>query len=218
MPQVCCQAFLMTAILAGVVAAKEATVHTFDGEPEGGLPAGWAAAKTGDGVGSVWKIVATEAADQKGRALAQTSPEGGNAVFNLCVLKDERATDVDLSVRVKAISGVMDRGGGLVWRYRDANNYYVTRWNPLEDNFRVYYVVGGKRTQLATADIKLPPDAWHTVRAVQRGNHIQCYLDGNLLLDVMDESIKEPGAVGLWSKADAVTWFDDVSVGVLAKE
>jgi hypothetical protein len=205
-------------ILASVFAAAEATVYTFDNEAEGALPSGWAAAKTGEGAGSVWKIVADDAGGAMGRALAQTSAEGPNALFNVCVLKDAKSTDVDLSVKVKAIGGVRDRGGGLVWRYRDENNYYVTRWNPLEDNFRLYHVVNGKRTQLANAEIKLPPEQWHTVRAVQRGNHIQCSLDGTLLLDVMDDTIKDAGAIGLWSKADAVTWFDNLSVSILAKE
>ena len=218
MPRFLCQAVLLTATLSAVAAAGDTTVYSFNEEPEGTLPPAWTAAKTGEGPGSVWKIVGYDAGGQMGRALAQTSSEGPNPLFNVCVLKDAKGADVDLSVRVKAVNGVHDRGGGLVWRYRDANNYYVTRWNPLEGNFRLYHVVTGKRTQLATADIKLPPDAWHVVRAVQRGNHIQCYLDGNLLLDLMDETLKEAGAIGLWSKADAVTWFDDLSVNVLAKE
>ena len=78
-------------------------------------------------------------------------------LFNLCVLSSTKHLYVDLSVEVKAIKGEIDQGGGLVWRYRDANNYYITRWNPLETNFRVYHVVDGKRTQLANADITLPP-------------------------------------------------------------
>jgi hypothetical protein len=207
----------LAALLAAYSAASEATIYSFDNDEEGALPAEWVAAKTGDGAGSVWKVVADDSG-QVGRVLAQTSAEGKSALFNLCVLKDAKAADVDLSVRIKAIGGVHDRGGGLVWRFRDANNYYVTRWNPLEDNFRVYHVVGGKRTQLATADIKLPPSQWHTVRAVERGRHIQCYLDNILLLDVMDDALSGPGAIGLWSKADAVTWFDDLSVNILAKE
>ena len=121
-------------------------------------------------------------------------------------------------MRVKAVSGENDRGGGLVWRYRDNNNYYVCRWNPLENNFRVYHVLNGKRTQLATADVSAAPDDWHTVRAVQQGNHIQCYLDGKLLLDVADGTLQDAGAIGLWCKADAVSWFDDVSVQSPGKE
>ena len=205
-------------ILAGAITLAEVTTYTFDSDPEGVLPTGWVAAKTGEGAGSVWKIVADDSAGSMGRVLAQTSSDGPNPLFNVCVLKDVKGSGVDLTVRVKAISGVHDRGGGLVWRYQDANNYYVARWNPLEDNFRVYHVVNGKRTQLANADIKLPPYQWHTVRAVQRGNRIQCHLDGIQLLDVTDDTIKGAGAVGLWTKADAVTWFDNLAVNILAKE
>jgi hypothetical protein len=208
----------LVTLLAALTVAADESRYSFDNDEEGALPTGWVATKTGDGPGSIWKIVADDSDGKRGRVLAQTSAEGANALFNLCVLKDLRAADVDLSVRVKAVGGAHDRGGGLVWRFRDANNYYVTRWNPLEDNFRVYHVVGGKRTQLATADIKLPSTEWHSVRALHRGNQIRCYLDGSLLLEVTDDTLQGSGAVGLWSKADAVTWFDDLSVNILAKE
>ena len=135
MPTAYCQAILFTAALAAVATAAETTVYSFDEEPEGTLPAGWTAAKTREGPGSVWKIVVYDSGGQMGPALAQTSSEGPSSLFNICVLKEVKCVDVDvdvdLSVRVKAINGVHDRGGGLVWRYRDANNYYVTagiRW------------------------------------------------------------------------------------------
>lgn len=199
--------------LAPALPAEEATQWTFEDAKEGQLPAGWVAAKTGEGPGSEWKVVSFKVDDRKGQALAQVSSEGPKPLYNLCVLAKESRADVDLSVAVKAVKGEIDQGGGLVWRYRDANNYYVARWNPLEDNFRVYHVVAGKRTQLATADVKVSPGDWHTVRAVQRGDHIECYLDGKLLLDVKDDALKDAGAVGLWSKADAVTWFDNLTIG-----
>jgi hypothetical protein len=104
---------------------------------------------------------------------------------------------VDLSVSLKAVSGKIDRGGGLVWRYRDANNYYMTRWNPLEDNFRVYKVVAGKRTQLATVDVKLDAEKWHTVRAVQTGNRMVCYLDGKMMLEANDDTFPDAGLARL---------------------
>jgi len=196
----------------GVAAAQGPTTWSFDDAKAGELPVGWASAKTGEGPGSEWKVVEAERNGKKNLALAQVSSEGPRPLFNLCVLSSAKHRDVDLSVEVKAVKGEIDQGGGLVWRYRDANNYYITRWNPLETNFRLYHVVDGKRTQLANADITLPADQWHTVRAVHRGKHIQCYFDGMLLLDVMDETIKEAGAIGLWTKADAVTWFDNFAL------
>jgi hypothetical protein len=212
------QLALVMAAVVSLAAAGESTIHSFDDAPEGMLPHGWLAAKTGAGEGSVWKIVAYDLGGKRQHALAQTSSAGPNALFNLCVVDGPKYGDVDLAARLKAISGNNDQGGGLVWRYRDANNYYVTRWNPLEDNFRVYHVVNGKRTQLATADVKAAKGEWHTVRAVQRGNRIQCYLDDKLFLDVTDETLQGAGLVGLWSKSDAVTWFDDVTIKTPAKE
>jgi hypothetical protein len=203
----------------GIAAAADApTTWSFDDAKEGELPAGWVSAKTGEGPGSVWKVVVAERDGKKNLGLAQVSSEGPRPLYNLCVVKDAKHADVDLSVEVKAVTGKIDQGGGVVWRYRDANNYYITRWNPLETNFRVYHVVAGKRTQLATADITLPADQWHKIRAVQRGNHIQCYLNGKLLLDVTDDTIKDAGAIGLWSKADAVTWFDNLALQSPTKE
>jgi hypothetical protein len=181
------------------------TFHFVDADL-GKLPTGWLAARTGEGDGSVWRVVADKSAPG-GNTLAQTSADGPNPSFNLCVADDTNYTDVDLEVSLKAIAGKLDQGGGLVWRYRDANNYYVARVNPLEDNFRAYHVVDGKRTQLATADCTAAADQWHTVRVVQNGKHMQCYLNGKQLVDLEDETFKDAGKIGLWSKADAQTRF-----------
>jgi hypothetical protein len=170
------------------------------------LPSGWSAAKTGESDGSIWMVVADESAPG-GKTLAQTSADGPNPSFNLCVADGTNYADVDLTVSLKTIAGKLDQGGGLVWRYGDANNYYVARVNPLEDNFRAYKVVDGKRTQLATADATAAANQWHTVRVVQSGKHIQCYLNDKLLIDVEDETFKDAGKIGLWSKSDAQTRF-----------
>jgi len=177
----------------------------------GQLPKGWVAAKTGQGPGSVWKVVEdkTVAGD---KALGQTSAEGPNPLFNLCVAEKTSFTDVDIEVALKAVTGKKDQGGGPVWRYQDANNYYVARVNPLEDNYRVYKVVNGKRTQLGSADVKAPAGQWHRLRVVHRGDHVQCYLNGKLVLDVHDNTFTGAGKVGLWTKADAVTHFGDLRV------
>ena len=121
-------------------------------------------------------------------------------------------TAVDLIVAFKAVAGKLDRGGGPVWRYRDANNYYVARMNPLEDNFRVYKVVEGKRTQLASAEVKVRSGEWHSIRVVHTGDHIRCYLDSKPLLDARDATFSEAGKIGLWTKADAVTYFAGLRV------
>ena len=179
--------------------------------PVGELPRDWLAAKTGEGPGSVWKVV-EDATAPGGKALAQTSAEGPKRLFNLCVNDKVKFRDLDVSVAFKAVAGKIDQGGGLVWRYKDHNNYYLARMNPLENNYRVYKVVGGKRTQLATVDLKAAA-GWHTLRVVHRGNHIQCQFDGKPYLDVNDNTFQKAGKIGLWTKADAQTHFADLRAG-----
>ncbi len=184
----------------------------FEDAAAGRLPAHWSAAKTGEGPGSVWKIVEDQTAPKGSNVLSQTSSEGPNPLFNLCVADETTPADLDLTVSFKAVTGKTDQGGGPVWRYKDANNYYIARMNPLENNFRVYKVVDGKRTQLATAAVTAAAGKWHTIRVVHRGTHIQCYLNDTLHLDVQDDTFKEAGKIGLWTKADAVTYFDGLDV------
>src|SRR5262245_14248074 len=194
------------------LAAGDDSAFSFEKAKIGEIPPGWSAAQTGKGKGSVWKIV--EVDDAPGGAkmgLAQTA-SGPGPLFNLCVADKSKFKDVDLTVSFKAVAGKLDQGGGPVWRYQDANNYYICRMNPLEDNFRVYKVIAGKRVQLGTADVQAPSGKWHTIRVVQKGNRIQCYLNGKMLLDVTDDAIEQSGQVGLWTKADAQTVFADLRV------
>jgi hypothetical protein len=200
---------LGVAILA---AAEEKTrTITFSKQDADKLPAGWKAAQTGKGEGSVWKVVADDTAPSKtGYVLAQTA-ESPNAFFNLCVLEDGNYKDLTLSVAFKAVRGKNDQGGGLVWRYQDADNYYIARMNPLEDNFRVYKVVAGKRIQLGTKEgLKVPAGEWHMLAIKQEGEHIECSLDGTKYLEADDATFKEAGKVGLWTKSDAQSHFDEL--------
>jgi len=176
----------------------------------GKLPQGWIAATTGEGPGSAWNVVEDPAAPAGKKVLAQTSTEGPQRLFNLCVAENTSFTDLDLTVAFNAVAGKIDQGGGPVWRYKDAGNYYLARMNPLENNFRVYKVVAGKRTQLATADVTAAIGAWHTIRVVHQGQHIQCYFNGKLSLDVTDNAFPNAGKIGLWTKADAQTRFADL--------
>lgn len=187
---------------------------TFEDAVVGKLPKGWSSAKTGEGEGSVWQVKEDESAPAGTHLLTQTSAAGPNALFNLCVRDESSYTDVDISVSFKALTGNNDQGGGPVWRYTDENNYYIARMNPLEDNFRIYKVVKGKRMQLGSAKVVAPAGKWHTIRVVQKGDHIQCYLNGDLHLDVKDDTFTAAGKIGLWTKSDAVTSFDKLSVTV----
>jgi hypothetical protein len=152
-----------------------------------------------------WEVVQ----EDKNRVLAQLASSPDDA-FNVCLEQNSRCRNVDLRVRLKAVAGELDRGGGVVWRAKDAKNYYIARYNPLEDNFRVYKVENGKRTQFASA--KVPGDAkWHTLRITMFDDKITCYLDGSKYLEVEDKTFPLHGMVGLWSKSDARTYFDDLA-------
>jgi hypothetical protein len=202
----------MIAVAMGHAEEKTA-LFRFSKEEVGKLPAGWKAEKTGTGEGSVWKVVADETAPSKhGLVLAQTAA-GPGSLFNVCVAVDTKFQDGEIRVSFKAIRGEKDQGGGVVWRYQDANNYYIARMNPLEDNFRVYKVVAGKRIQLQTKeDLKVPAGEWHTLKVAQKGDHIECYLDGTKHLEAKDDTFPKAGSIGLWTKADAQTYFDDLQV------
>ena len=117
-----------------------------------------------------------------------------------------------MRVRVRADRGVEDQGGGLVWRAADGENYYIARWNPLEDNLRAYKVVDGRRTQLLTADVVADPDSWHGLVVSMTGERMEVRLDGEVLLFGEDGTFPGGGRVGLWTKADAATSFDDLEV------
>jgi hypothetical protein len=184
--------------------AAKPTVFNFDADKAGEAAKGWEAA-----VGT-WKVAADDTAPSGPNVLAQTAA-GPGPQFNVALATAADFKNLDLSVRLKAVSGEKDQGGGPVWRAKDARNYYVCRWNPLEDNFRLYKVIDGKRTQLATADLKAPA-GWRTLRVVMKGDAIECHLDGKKLLEAKDDALKDAGKVGLWTKADAATNFDDLTV------
>jgi hypothetical protein len=202
--------FLATTLMA---ADEKERGFRFSKDDRGKFPTGWKAAQTGKGEGSVWKVVADDTTPSKtGYALAQTAESPG-AVFNICVAEDVEYQDLEISVAFKAIRGKNDQGGGLVWRYQDANNYYIARMNPLEDNFRVYKVVSGKRIQLKTKEgSKVPVGEWHRIKVKQQGDHIECFLDGEKMLDAKDDMFPKAGKIGLWTKSDAQTHFDDLKV------
>jgi hypothetical protein len=130
--------------------------------------------------------------------------------FNVIVAPPGPYSDVDVSMKFKPISGREDASGGIVFRFSEGR-YYLVRANALEDNFRLYYYDRGRR-QIATARVKAPTlGQWHTVRLVAVGERVQAWLDGTLYLDQHDARFKI-GKVGLWTKADSVTAFDDLVI------
>ena len=171
----------------------------------GALPAGFDAA-VGD-----WKIESDPTAPSKSHVIAQHA-KNASPIFNVLLASHTNYRDVDVSVKMRSVAGGIDQGGGPVWRAKDANSYYIARHNPLEDNYRVYKIVEGRRTKLQSADIKRHP-GWHTMRVTMKDDHIECYYDGKKYLDVVDSTFKESGNIGLWTKADAQSHFDDLTVG-----
>jgi hypothetical protein len=202
----------LAALAGAAVWADEGKERAFKFSKDdlGRVPAGWKAEQTGRGEGSVWKVVADETAPSKGGyVLAQTAKSPGG-VFNVCIAQDTKYRDVELTVSFKAVAGESDQGGGFVWRYQDNNNYYVCRMNPLEDNYRVYKVVAGKRTQLGGKEgVTVKPGEWHNLKVEVKGNTMEGYLDGKKMWEITDDTYKDAGKVGLWSKADAQSHFDE---------
>ncbi|HEV3021082.1 MAG TPA: family 16 glycoside hydrolase [Pirellulales bacterium] len=195
-------AALLTLLTASLAASDKAkTVWSFDDDVPGEVAKGFKS-EVGE-----WKVVVLKVG---GGALGQRA-KSPNRIFNVVLASDTKASDVDLSVRFHALAGNDDQGGGLIWRARDKDNYYIARYNPLEDNFRVYYVKEGKRTQLKSADTA-HTDGWHTLRVTMRGGHIECYYDGKKYLEADDDTFTDAGMIGLWSKADAQTDFDDLTL------
>ena len=183
----------------------------FEDAAPGKMPSGWTAARTGERAGSQWQIVSENFGTGTNQMLAQVSADGRNPVFNLCVLDEQSLADVNISVEYRAVAGKIDQGGGPVWRYQDENNYYICRHNPLENNFRIYKVIDGKRTQLASLDVAAQAGQWHMITASMTGDQIVCSVNGEKL-EVSDSTIPRAGKVGLWTKADAQTQFDNFHV------
>ncbi len=187
---------------------------SFDDIPAGGLPEGWKIEGTAQkGPLATWKVVADDAAPSKGNVLALTSTNhDSGSTFNLCWTDKIRFKDGAIEVSIKPVSGKDDQGGGLIWRAKDKDDYYICRANPLESNFRVYYVKDGSRHQLASAKAEIKAGAWHKIRVEQKGDHIACSLDGKRLLEATDSTFPDEGGVGLWTKSDAVSSFDELQV------
>jgi hypothetical protein len=163
-----------------------------------------------------WVVVADDTAPSKPNVLAQRA-KNERPVYNVALCAQPQLKDVDISVRFRSVAGEIDQGGGLVWRAKDAKNYYIVRFNPIEDNLRVYKVVDGKRSQLGDTKLSLPA-GWHTLRVTMTGKHIECFCDGQKHLAADDETFAEPGRVGLWTKADAQTHFDDLTIAPAKNE
>jgi hypothetical protein len=197
---------IMTAVSAGSAALAE-TIN-FDDATPGAPPPGWTATKTGKGEAK-WAIEKDDTAPSKPNVLKQS----GEATYPVCLKKDTSLKDGFVEVKFKPVSGKEDQAGGVIWRAKDADDYYIARANALEDNVTIYHTIKGKRTEKKRAKMKVAPNQWHTLRVDFSGNHFTVAFDGKKALDWEDDTFTEPGMVGLWTKADSVTLFDDFTYG-----
>jgi hypothetical protein len=195
----------------GQAPASGAKTINFQSDAVGSAPAGFEFARTGGGAEGKW-VVRDDKDKPANRVLVQESADKTDYRFPLAVVKDGTYKNVTLSVRAKPISGEVDQGFGLVWRYQDANNYYITRCNADEDNCTIYHVVKGSRRSFQNKGIKVATKAWHTLKMEAKGDHFTVWFDGNKVLDAKDETFKDAGRVGLWTKADSVIAFDDLTI------
>lgn len=207
--------------------AGAAVVIDFNNMKAGLSPVGFSPAVTGEGGPSRWFIEAPDRESGLTNAVVQRSAISANNRFPLCIYDGFVGKDVELSVRFKPISGVIDQAAGLVWRYMDANNYYVVRANALENNIVLYKMENGRRSDLKPVgswlfaygkDASVPHNQWRTLRVVVTGSKFSVSLNNKDLFDVEDHTFERAGKIGLWTKADSITSFDDLTIVALDRE
>ncbi len=191
--------------------AADPLKRDFEADAVGKPPSGFEFARTGGGAEGKW-VVRVEKGATTNHVLVQESGDQTDYRFPVAVLKEGTYRDVVLSVRARPLSGEVDQGFGLVWRYKDVNNYYITRCNADEDNCTIYHTVNGRRRAFLNQSVKVAKNTWHTLKLEAAGDHFVVTYDGNRVLDAKDETFKDAGKVGLWTKADSIIEFDDLTV------
>lgn len=188
-------------------ASAMADTISFDADVVGQAPARWTCGATGRGAPQ-WTVESDPGA-QGGKVLRQS----GSATFPWCVRTHTALTDGWVETKFKPLSGKEDQAGGVVWRWKDGDNYYVARANALENNVSLYHTTKGSRRTIRYVDAPVAGNAWHTLRAEFHGTRVRIVFDGKSYIELEDDHIAGPGAVGVWTKADSVTLFDDFRFG-----
>jgi hypothetical protein len=209
---------LKTSAIVAFAAATSALGDTvsFDNAPAGASPAGWTATKTGAGEPR-WAVERDPSAPSPPNVLRQS----GEASYPLCLKAGTSLKAGFVEVKFKPVAGKKDQAGGVVWRAKDADNYYVCRANALEDNIVLYTMVNGKRSALDIVGRqgdygvkqRVPSGQWHRLRVEFAGSRFTVFFNGQRLFEVQDPTFTDAGQVGLWTKADSLTLFDDFSFG-----
>ena len=221
---------LLAAVVAVTAAQAEFAgaakrVWNFDADTVDAPPAGFVFGRTGSGRPGRWMVRSEASAPSGANVLAQVDTDNTDYRFPVAVVDDSNLRDLRLSVKCKPVSGKVDQACGLVFRYRDENNYYVARANALEDNVNLYYVKDGRRKQITGWRVitgyltgvlggvkKVSSGTWHDLAVEATGDHLEVYWEGTRIIDSHDETFADAGKIGVWTKADSVTYFDDLSV------
>ncbi len=216
-----CVALLLLSLLDGETGRPAAEgfsqdkVWTFDESPPGALPESLKIGTLFDGrPAGDWKILITGRAKSASQVLAQIGSKGSDQAYKLVLFEDTTSSNVDLEVSFLAVSGKADLGGGLIWRARDDRNYYLLRASAVEQNIRLYRVVKGIRHLVKNHNRAIGPAAWHRLRVIQHGCEMQIRYDDEPIFQLCEQTFDQ-GRIGLWTKSDAVTYFDDVRLRLL---
>lgn len=197
--------FVLLCNLSQLTMAGDSVKFTFDGDALGGVPKGWVGGVTGEG-SARWTVSADPAAPSKPNVLKQS----GEGTYVWGIVDKVAIKNGYVQTRFMALTGKEDQAGGLVWRFVDKDNYYVTRANVLENNVRIYRVVGGRRTMFGSANVDVTGKQWHLLRVGFNNDVFTVSFNGKELLKAQDDRLQAAGGVGLWTKADSVTVFDDM--------
>jgi hypothetical protein len=205
------EACIAAATIFATTAAFAETIN-FDTDKPGALPSGWQQGVTGKGTPK-WAVQTDGGAPSKPNVLQQS----GSGTFPWCVMPKTAVENGFVEVRFKSISGREDQAGGVIWRCKDADNYYIARANALEDNVCIYHTVNGRRVEKKRINTKVAAGKWHTFRVDFKDNYFVVTFDGKKAFGWKDDTFKDAGKVGLWTKADSTTLFDDFSYGPESK-
>ena len=196
------------------IAQSAATVVAIASMEVGAPPSDFKFALTGKGRSGEWTVV-TDDTSFAGRAIEQSSKDQTDYRFPLAIFEPVVAKNIDVSVKFKPVAGRIDQAGGIAIRILDADNYYVVRANALEDNVRFYRVVRGRREQIGGMDTKVASDEWHALGLKANGEKFTIEFDGKTLFSTSDKTFTGAGKIGLWTKSDSITRFDQIAIDVL---
>jgi hypothetical protein len=203
---------LLIGLLAFGLTASSVRVQNFDNAPLGKTPPGWTI-PTNHGRAPRWEVLRDRSAPTPPYVLGQVVADPDGERYPLAIFDGASLRDGEVSVRMKPVSGHDMQAGGIVWRYRDENNYYLARANAADHNVQVFKVENGRRTPLlAGVRHDVPLNAWSILKVWVRGNRFQVYMDHRRILQGADNTFTGPGRVGLWTVGDSVTYFDDFRV------